>query len=391
MGRTEKLSRYMNEHHDEFTALLEEAVILESPTQGEKNDLAACRDFFSNLFAQIGFACTVVPSEDVRYGDHLLMEYGTGENQVLFVGHYDTVYPKGSFEPLWKIDGRKAFGPGVLDMKGGDIQVYMICKAFIDLGLLPQDSKIVFFLSSDEETGSLSSQRHYEYHAKRSKAAFVMESAKGDYIGGAKIGRFGRGVYSFFAHGTQAHSGLEPSRAESGLRELAKQAVRLEDLTFYDKNNETLTVACTCLESGNAIWPTVPGDGKLTIDVRYSSEQLANTYDAFFKNLTSFNPKVRVETKGGINKPPFDKENIGNKALYKRAIEVAARLGIELKGEVVMGGSDGNFTSAVGCPTLDGLGMTGDFVHNPKEYINLDCVPPRGAMVAELALRTLEG
>ena len=180
-------------------------------------------------------------------------------------------------------------------------------------------------------------------------------------------------------------------RAESGLRELAKQAVRLEDLTFYDKNNETLTVACTCLESGNAIWPTIPGDGKLTIDVRYSSEQLANTYDAFFKNLTSFNPKVRVETKGGINKPPFDKENIGNKALYKRAIEVAARLGIELKGEVVMGGSDGNFTSAVGCPTLDGLGMTGDFVHNPKEYINLDCVPPRGAMVAELALRTLEG
>ena len=158
----------------------------------------------------------------------------------------------------------------------------------------------------------------------------------------------------------------------------------------YDKNNETLTVACTCLESGNAIWPTVPGDGKLTIDVRYSSEQLANTYDAFFKNLTSFNPKVRVETKGGINKPPFDKENIGNKALYKRAIEVAATLGIELKGEVVMGGSDGNFTSAVGCPTLDGLGMTGDFVHNPKEYINLDCVPPRGAMVAELALRTLK-
>jgi len=390
MRREEILLNYMNDHSDEFVALLKEAVLLESPTQGDKNDLAACRDYFSSLFTKIGFTCSVVPSEDGRYGDHLLMEYGNNDNKILFVGHYDTVYLKGSFEPLWRVDGKKAFGPGALDMKGGDIQVYMICKALIDLDMLPSNCGITFFLSSDEETGSLSSRKHYEYHARRSKAAFVMESAKGDYIGGAKIGRFGRGVYSFFAHGLQAHSGLEPSRAESGLRELAKQAVYLEDLTFYDKNNETLTVACTCLESGNAIWPTVPGDGVLTVDVRYSSEQLADKYDAFFQGLKSFNPKVRLETKGGINKPPFDKDNSGNKALYDKAIEVAKVFGIELKGEVIMGGSDGNFTSAVGCPTLDGLGMTGDFVHNPKEYINLDCVPLRGAMVAELVLRTLE-
>ena len=105
--------------------------------------------------------------------------------------------------------------------------------------------------------------------------------------------------------------------------------------------------------------------------------------------MQSFNPKVKIKTVGGINKPPFDKDSLKNKALYEKAIRVGAEFGVEMRGKVVMGGSDGNFTSYVGCPTLDGMGMTGDFVHNPKEYINLDCVAKRGAFVAEMVLDVL--
>ena len=275
VSRQELLLAYMDRHLEEFVETLEGAVLLESPTEGDKNDLSLCRNYFEKIFSSIGFTCRVVPSDDPRYGDHLYAEYGEGEEQVLFVGHYDTVYPKGTFQPLWRMEGGRAYGPGALDMKGGDVQVYMVAKALIELGLLPRKKKIAFFLSADEETGSLASRKHYEAHAARSSAAFVMESAMGDYIGGLKIGRFGRGVYDFIAEGKQAHSGLEPYRAESGLKELARQALALEDLTFYDRGSETVTVACTCLESGNSAWPTIPGDGHLTIDVRFSSEELA--------------------------------------------------------------------------------------------------------------------
>src|SRR5699024_9760496 len=150
----------------------------------------------------------------------------------------------------------------------GDVQVYMVAKALKELNLLPENKKIVFFLSSDEEAGSYSSYMHYKKQAKKSRAAFVMESTRGDYSGGLKIGRYGRGNYTFVAEGKPAHSGQEPENAESGLMELAQQAVYLESLTDFEKG---LTVACTSLQSGNAGWPTVPGDGRLTIDARFST------------------------------------------------------------------------------------------------------------------------
>ena len=386
MSETTLIADYMEKHHNEFVNILKEAVLLESPTGGDKEDLEKCRNYFANLFSRIGFTCTVVPSNDPRFGDHLLMEYGEGNEQVLFVGHYDTAHPKGSFDNLWRVEGTKAFGPGALDMKGGNVQVYMVAKALIDLGLLPEGKKIVFFLSSDEEAGSCTSSFHFADHAKKSRAAFVMESGMGDYVGGLKNGRFGRGNYTFVAEGKAAHSGLEPYRAESGLIELSKQAVALEALTDYDK---VVTVACTCLTSGNAGWPTVPGDGSLTIDARYSTLELAQEYDKKFANLTSFNPNVKIRTRGGIEKPPFDSKAPQNLALYNKAVAIGKELDIDMIGKVVMGGSDGNFTSAVGCPTLDGMGMTGDFVHQPGEYINLDQVAIRGTFVAKMALEVL--
>lgn len=389
MTEAKILLDFMEKHTNEFLEVLKEAVLLETPTEGDKEDLKKCRDYFAKIFSEIGFTCRVIPSNDSRYGDHLYMELGTGDEQILFVGHYDTVYPKGTFGELWKQEGTKVWGPGVLDMKGGDVQVYMVAKALKELKLLPDNKKIAFFLSSDEEAGSYSSHMHYEEIAKKSKAAFVMESTRGDYVGGLKIGRFGRGNYTFVAEGKPAHSGQEPENAESGLLELAKQAICLEGLTDLSKG---VTVACTCLNSGHAGWPTVPGDGELTIDARFSSLEMAAEYDQLFKNLKPFNPEVKMTTKGGLEKPPFDENDPIHRALYEKAKEVGNEFGMDMIGIVTRGGSDGNFTASVGCPTLDGLGMSGDFVHQPgKEYINTDHIAIRSAFVARMVLEVLRG
>src|SRR5690625_2909033 len=112
MSEAQKLLEYMEQHNDEFLEVLKEAVYLETPTEGAKKDLEKCRNYFANIFSDIGFKCSVIPSEDSRYGDHLLMELGEGDEQVLFVGHYDTVYEKGAFGDIWREEDSKVWGPG---------------------------------------------------------------------------------------------------------------------------------------------------------------------------------------------------------------------------------------------------------------------------------------
>ncbi|SFE44403.1 glutamate carboxypeptidase [Lentibacillus persicus] len=387
MSEEKTLLDFMEKHTDQFLKMLKEVVTLESPTEGSKEDLRKCRNYFEKIFSEIDFECSVVPSNDSRYGDHLLMELGEGDEQVLFVGHYDTVYEKGAFGNLWDQEGAKVWGPGALDMKGGDVQVYMVAKALKELRLLPENKKIVFFLSSDEEAGSPSSNMHYKDLAKKSKASFVMEPTFGNYSGLLTNGRYARGNYTFVAEGKPAHSGQEPEAADSSLTELAKQAIYLESLSDLDKG---VTIACTSLNSGNAGWPTVPGVGELTIDARFSSGDIAKKYDLLLQNLKPYNSEVKITTKGGIEKPPFDEKDPVHKSLYEKAKKVGKKFDLEMEGFVGRAGTDGNFTASVGCPTLDGMGMSGDFAHQPgKEYINTDDIAVRGAFVARMVLEVL--
>ncbi|ALX50182.1 M20/M25/M40 family metallo-hydrolase [Lentibacillus amyloliquefaciens] len=387
MSEEKMLLEFMEKHIDEFMEMLKEAVTLESPTEGNKEDLKKCRDYFERSFSKIGFKCNIVPSNDGRYGDHLLMELGEGDEQVLFVGHYDTVYEKGAFGTMWEQEGTKVWGPGAFDMKGGNVQVFMVAKALKELGMLPENKKIVFLLTSDEEAGSPSSHMHYKELAKKSKASFVMEPTFGDYSGLLTIGRYARGNYTFVAEGKPAHSGQEPEKAESGLKELAQQAIYLESFTDLEKG---VTIACTSLNSGNAGWPTVPGVGELTIDARFSSAEIAKEFDSQFQNLKPYNSEVKIRTKGGIEKPPFNEKDPAHKALYESAKKVGKKFDLEMEGFVGRAGTDGNFTASVGSPTLDGMGMSGDFAHQPgKEYINTDDIAVRGAFVASMVLEVL--
>ncbi|MBE6565018.1 MAG: M20 family metallopeptidase [Ruminococcaceae bacterium] len=388
MEHANTILQYMENNQAEFEALLEKAVCMETPTEGEKDDLAACRRFFADLFEGIGFSVSVLPSGDDRYGDHLLAEYGEGEDSLLFVGHFDTVFEKGSFQPLWARDGGKAHGPGVLDMKGGILQIYRVCKVLIGQNLLPQGKKLTVFLNSDEEPGSYSSQTYTKQLAQNARAAFIMEPSFDDRIGGLKIGRYGRSVYTIRAKGRSAHSGNEPEAAASALIELSRQALALEAMSKLDGSGH-LTVACTSLLSGNPAFCTVPGEGALSLDVRFSNQALGDDFDRKVRSLTPINPSVTLTVEGGINKPPYDADAPANKALFERACRIGQALGIEAWGRMVRGGSDGNFTSSVGCPTLDGMGLTGRFLHQTGEYANVDQAAKRAAWVALLALDVL--
>src|SRR5699024_4997695 len=147
---------------------------------------------------------------------------------------------------------------------------------------------------------------------------------------------------------------------------------------------------CVSLNSGDAVWPTVPGIGYLSIDARFATTKFAKKYDEIFQNLNSFNPKVKITTQGGIEKPPFDEREYKNKAIYQHAQRIGLELDMEMQGIITRGGSDGNFTAAAGCPTLDGMGMTGDYLHQPgKEYININHIPKRSAFVARMVLDVL--
>ena len=421
---------------------LKGAVTLESPSEGETEDLNKCRNYFADLFRSEGFTVTEVETYSSKYANHLLVEYGKNAgdaaksfkawqdanretlnkikegtakstdlpqvswdggsgNYVLFGGHYDTVQKKGAFGDPWVETEDTVVGPGILDMKSGGILVWFVVKALKELNLFPEDGHVVFFLSGDEETGSKGSAEYYKEMARHAKAALITEPATGivgldpNHIGGVKIGRFGRGNYTFVAEGTPYHSGINPTFAESALIELSLQAVRLEQMTFFDKVNpetgrpESVTVGCTHLEAGQAGQCTVPGDGVLSIDARYSTVALAEEYDKVFQNMVSFNPKVKIKTLGGIEKPPFDKDLPGNKKLQELVLEIGREFGVDMQLGMVRSGSDANFTSSTGCPTLDGVGVTGGHIHQPGEFIFCDHIPFRAAFLAELTLRLL--
>lgn len=388
MKTNEMLLQYMKEHYDEFLDILKTSVEIECPTEGPKENLEKCREYFTSLFEELGFKCTLVPSNSHKCGDHTLMEYGTGKKQILFIGHYDTVYDIGTFadRTFW-MDDKYAYGPGIYDMKGGIVQAYMACKALIDLDIFPSDKKIAFLMNSDEETGSHTSHDKYAELAKDSAAAIVFEPSVTENIGLLTGGRTGRGYYTLTAKGHQAHSGQEPEKAESGLIEIAKQAAYLETLTDLSDESSMVTVSCTSINGGYPGWCTIPGEASLTFDFRCATKEQQKEYDEKFRNLTPFNPNVKLTLSGGIDKPVYEINNPGNVELFNKAIEIGHDYGFEVTKMLGHGGTDGNFTSAAGCPTIDGFCLAGNYVHQPgKEFIILDAIVPKTAFTAGFIL-----
>lgn len=362
----------------EFLATLEQLVRHESPT----GNRAAANKLAAHLTEVLtGHGWTVereAVSEQSGVGDHLVATMDAeGDTRTLLLTHYDTVWPLDTLDSMpWRRDGDTVFGPGVQDMKAG------IAMAISAVGLLRGSAlglagPVTLLLSSDEETGSATSQALIERLARQHDRVLVLEPARDD--GALKIGRKGVGEFEVRFTGVSSHAGNNPTGGASALRELAHFLLFVEELG--DDSKET-TVNLTTASGGSAR-NVIAEQAVAGIDFRAlfasEAERVTQSVNAYRPR----DPRVTMTVQGGLNRPPMELTP-ANTALWQQAQTVAEGLGLELEGAVVGGGSDGNFTSALGVATLDGLGAVGSGAHARHEQIRVQATVERIRLLTAL-------
>jgi glutamate carboxypeptidase len=314
------------------------------------------------------------------FGNHLQVDFaGTGLGKpVLLLGHYDTVYPFGTLStmPCRIADGR-LWGPGALDMKSGIALMLAALQGLLaEHGELRQP--VTVLLVSDEEVGSDSSRAITEALAKKSSAVLVCEPSYG-LNGAVKTARKGVGEYSLKVTGKASHAGLDFEKGQSAILELARQIAEISKMVDLKRG---LTVNVGVIEGGTRS-NVVAGEATALIDLRVERLKDSTGIDRKLRALRPFNKRCRLELRGGLNRPPMERTP-GVARLYQRASEIASELGWKLMEAAVGGGSDGNFTAALGVPTLDGLGGVGDGAHAKHEFVTIAELPRRAALLAGL-------
>lgn len=371
-----KILNHLQSREDEMVELLETFVNIDSPSTDK-----ASVDRFARLVAakwqSLGADVTILPQKE--YGDHVRAEWGTGEETILLLCHMDTVWNVGeTAKRPFRVENGKAYGPGVYDMKAGIVQAIFAVKTLIDLGLQP-DKRIVALHNSDEEIGSLSSRQIIEDEARRASAVLVLEpSAKG---GALKTWRKGVGDFSVTIQGRAAHAGSDYEKGISAINEAAHQILYLHGITDL---SEGTTVNVGVIQGGTRT-NVVAEACTLGVDLRVKTMDAANKVVPQILDLKPVDPRASISVEGGLNRPPMER-NERNLRLFRLAQKVGREMGIDLDEAGTGGGSDGNFTSALGIPTLDGLGAVGDDAHAPTEYILISSMPERAALLAGLML-----
>ena len=300
---------------------------------------------------------------------------GDGEPRVLLVGHHDTVFPLGTLaaRPFTRRDGRVT-GPGVFDMKGG------IVLAVHAVASLPQGDGVELLFTADEEVGSGASRALIEARAEACGTVLVLEPAADG--GALKTGRKGTGGFEVTVHGRAAHAGLEPEKGVNALVEAARQVLAIAALA--DPGRGT-TVTPTVARAGTAD-NVVPAEAVIRVDVRVRELEEAARIEAAMAQLTPVDPGARLDVHGGVNRPPMPEAATAE--LFALVQNVAADAGLPIpSGTVVGGGSDGNFTAALGIPTLDGLGVVGGGAHSDDEHVLVDTLVDRVRLIAALVDR----
>ncbi len=363
----------MNEKAPEMLALLKNVIELESPSL-DKETTDKLSAFLKAKFAGLGARTEFIPQTDV--GDHVRVEWGEGDEQVLVLCHMDTVWAKGEVEKRpFKIEDGKAFGPGAMDMKGGIVQAFLAMKALVDLGIKPS-KRIVVLLNTDEEIGSPTSRPIIEEEAKKSRCVFVLEPPVGTAI---KTFRKGVGMFRVKATGRPAHAGADPEKGISAIGEMAHQVLKLHALN----NRETGTTVNVGVINGGTRSNVVAAECNIQVDLRVKSAVEAERVVPEIMNLKPVLEGAKLEVTGGMNRPPMERTP-KIVEMYQKAKSLAAELGFDLPETGTGGGSDGNFTAALGVPTLDGLGSVGEGGHGPVEFVIAEHMPQRAALLTRL-------
>ncbi len=369
------LLRYMELRLGALLDSLRRLAELESPS----NDKAAVDRlgvFLAQSFEKRG--AQVQMHRQHAWGDHLQADFGGSGRPLLLLGHMDTVWNVGTLArmSLKESDGR-LWGPGVLDMKSGIALMLHALDALRERG---RKRALRVLLVSDEETGSSTSRSITEALARKSAGVLVLEPAAG-LDGALKTARKGVGEFHLKVTGRASHSGLDFQKGQSAIVELARQ---IEKVAAFTDLKRGVTVNPGVIRGGTRV-NVVAAEAEAEVDARISRLADGPWLERRFRSLRPFNRQCRLEVTGGINRPPMARHTCA--ALFAQAQEVARELGFELAEAAVGGASDGNFTAALGVPTLDGLGGVGEGAHAANESIIIAELPRRAALLVRLIER----
>src|SRR5262245_24295486 len=360
----------------EMVDMLCQLVQVESPS-GNWRALADMAEMLAAEFVKLGGTSKLHRQE--KAGDHLQVDFpGKNGDPVLLLGHYDTVWEVGTLASMHcRVERGRVWGPGAFDMKGGIVQMMFALRALRQVHVeLPRP--VTVLLVSDEEVGSETSRPITEALAKKSAAVFVCEPAQSKE-GALKTARKGVGDFMIRVQGKAAHAGVDFGAGQSAIHELARQIIKVESFIELKRG---ITVNAGVIRGGTRT-NVVAAEAAAEVDVRIAKLSDARRIEKKFHSLKPFNKKCKLEVSGGINRPPLERSASVVK-LFTIAEGIAKSLGWKLKEASTGGGSDGNFTAALGVPTLDGLGAVGEGAHAVHESVVISELPRRAALLAGL-------
>ena len=373
------LEKYFLSKKSEMTKMLRDFVNVETHTYNQ-NGVNQLGNIISNKMRELGFSLKIIKQHE--FGNQIIAKNSFQSNNRIFIlTHMDTVltYEKGGYSFRIK-DGNIALGPGVADMKASLVQIYYVLKAFQDLKI--HHGPLTLFFNSDEEVGSPTSRRWIETEAKKSRYCLVLESARPN--GSLVVERKGTGIFEMRIEGRTAHCGTEPQKGASAIGELARKTILLHKLTNYKKG---ITVNVGIVKGGLAR-NVIAGSAHAKIDVRIQSHKqidwIMNKMEKIAKQ--TFIRGIKTELIGGFVRPPMIPAK-GTERLIDLIKEEAQRIKLKVSFVATGGASDGNFVSALGIPTIDGMGPIGGRLCTPDEYSLLDSLPERSALLALTILR----
>jgi glutamate carboxypeptidase len=367
---------FCQQHEGEMMSLLRKMVEIESPSD-DKAAVDRMGAFLAQAFERLGSQITFYPQETA--GNHLKAEFAGGASgkPVLLLGHFDTVWPMGTLAkmPFHMKDGR-AFGPGVYDMKAGIAMMMFALRALKEAGV--GHRPVTILLDTDEEVGSTTGRLIVEATAKDCEAVLVLEPSQGPQ-GHLKTSRKGVGDITIRVRGRASHSGVDFEKGRSAIVELARQLVEIVKFTDLSRG---ITVNPGVIQGGTRS-NVIAAEAWAEVDLRIARAADAQELQKKFAALKPFDPDCSIELSGGINRPPMERTE-GTVRLFNLAREIAGAIGWKLEESSTGGGSDGNFTSALGIPTLDGLGALGEGAHAAHESVVIQELPQRTALLTTL-------
>ncbi|EWG09962.1 M20 family metallopeptidase [Cytobacillus firmus] len=312
--------------------------------------------------------------KEEHYGNHLRFQLGEGEKQLLLLSHLDTVYPRGTIERMpFQVEGKKARGPGVIDIKASYVMVYHLFELLLQQMNL-KDYQIVWLLTSDEEVGSPTGKLAVKREAARSEAVLVLEPAADNRA--LKTARKGGGKFTIEVNGISAHAGLNPQDGANAIEELAFQITKIISLADWSKG----TTINTGEIKGGSLFNVVADYARAEIDVRIEERDEIQRIQQAFDQLRVRNPRTRLNVTGSIYRPPLIKTELTGR-LFKMAERIGRDLDVSVEEAMVGGGSDGNYAAETGAPVLDGLGGYGGGAHSPDEFLWIESLAERTSIL----------